>query len=110
MNNGQKNINSFSFKTDLGLVEIGGPVPDIHEKPAALIIDLGGNDLYKGKVAAGVDGKCSIVFDLGGDDVYLGEDFTQASGVWGIGVLFDLKGDDLIIRSVEGALVGENQK
>ena len=95
INNGQKNINSFSFKTDLGLVEIGGAVSDIHEKPAALIIDLGGNDLYKGKVAAGADGKCSIVLDLGGDDVYLGEDFTQASGVWGIGVLFDLEGDDL---------------
>jgi len=95
MNNRQKNISSFSFRTDLGLVEIGGAVSDVHEKPATLIIDLGGNDLYKGKIASGADGKCSIVLDLGGDDVYLGEDFTQASGVWGIGVLFDLKGDDL---------------
>ncbi|MBW1888165.1 MAG: hypothetical protein JRI52_07435, partial [Deltaproteobacteria bacterium] len=40
-----ESINSFSFKTDLGLVEIGGTGNDRHEKHATLIIDLGGNDL-----------------------------------------------------------------
>lgn len=89
-----ENVSSFSFMTDLGLVEIGGISSDVHENHAALIIDLGGDDLYKGEIASGTDGKCSIVLDLDGDDVYLGENYTQASGFWGVGVLFDLKGND----------------
>ena len=90
-----KSINSFSFKTDLGLVEIGGTGNNRHEKRAALIIDLGGNDLYLGKIASGTDGKCAIVLDLDGDDTYLGEDYTQGAGLWGIGILYDLAGNDL---------------
>ncbi|MGA1871607.1 MAG: HEAT repeat domain-containing protein [bacterium] len=91
----EEKVNSFSVMTDLGLVEIGGTGPDVHEKDAILIIDCGGNDLYRGGVASGVNGKCSIVLDLEGNDSYLGERYTQACGFWGIGVLFDLKGDDL---------------
>lgn len=89
------NIRSFSFTTDLGVVEIGGPDSDLHESQAALVIDLGGNDSYRGRTASGMNGKCSIVLDLDGDDIYLGEDYTQGSGFWGIGVLWDLKGNDL---------------
>ena len=90
-----KNVSSFSINTSLGLVEIGGPGADIHENHAALIIDLGGNDLYRGKIASGADCMGSVVLDLAGNDIYLGEDNTQASGVWGVGILFDLEGDDL---------------
>ena len=90
-----KNVSSFSFMTGLGPVKIGGPGPDVYENDEILIIDLGGNDFYKGKVASGIDGKCSIVLDLEGDDVYLGKDYTQASGIWGVGILFDLGGNDL---------------
>lgn len=92
---GQKDVDSFSVMTEMGLVEIGGTDSDVHEKNAALIIDLGGDDLYKGQVGAGVNGKCGIVLDLGGNDTYLGKEYTQACGVWGVGVLFDLAGDDL---------------
>jgi len=91
----QKNVSSFSFMTDLGLVEIGGKGPDVHQDAATLIIDFGGNDVYKGKTASGTNGKCSLVLDLDGDDVYLGEECTQGSGIWGIGILYDLKGNDL---------------
>ncbi|MDY7038626.1 MAG: hypothetical protein SV375_21050, partial [Thermodesulfobacteriota bacterium] len=90
-----KNVSSFSINTGLGLVEIGGTGADIHQKHAALIIDLGGNDLYRGKIASSAECMCSVVLDLAGHDVYLGEDNTQASGVWGVGILFDLEGDDL---------------
>ncbi|MFH0844869.1 MAG: CbiQ family ECF transporter T component, partial [Pseudomonadota bacterium] len=89
---GYRGIRSFSFMTDLGLVEIGGIGSDVHEKDAILIIDLGGNDLYRGKVASGAEGKCAVVLDLSGDDTYLGEDQTQGSGFWGIGILWDLSG------------------
>jgi len=92
---GYKEVASFSLMTPLGLVRIGGTSNDVHEGNPTLILDLGGNDLYKGKVASGNDGKCGIVLDLGGDDVYLGENNTQASGLWGVGVLFDLRGNDL---------------
>ncbi len=88
-------VTSFSFKTDLGMVSIGGTGPDRHSGGSALIIDLGGDDLYEGRVASGNDGKSGIVLDLAGNDVYLGGDCTQGSGNWGIGILIDLKGDDL---------------
>jgi len=88
-------VTSFSFMTEIGLVVVGGKGPDVHEREAALIIDLGGNDLYRGKVASGRDGRCALVIDLEGDDLYVGEDLTQGSGVWGIGILLDIQGDDL---------------
>jgi HEAT repeat protein len=94
LDQGQKNVNSFSFMTDLGLVEIGGTGADVHESHATLIIDLGGNDIYNGKIASGSDGKSAVVIDLSGDDVYMGDKFTQGSGVWGVGILFDLDGND----------------
>jgi HEAT repeat protein len=92
---GYKEVASFSLMTPLGVMRIGGTSNDVHEGNPILVLDLGGNDLYKGKVASGGDGKCGIVLDLDGDDVYLGGDNTQGSGLWGVGVLFDLKGNDL---------------
>jgi hypothetical protein len=90
-----RDIASLSFETPTGRVEIGGLGPDIHNRPATLIIDLGGDDIYHGPVASGLEGGCGIVLDLAGDDVYLGDDFTQGCGHWGIGILLDLKGNDL---------------
>ena len=87
-------VKSCSFMTDLGLVEIGGPEKDVHQSKAALIIDLAGNDLYQGQIAAGVNG-CALVLDLSGNDSYLGESATQGWGFWGIGILNDLSGDDV---------------
>lgn len=88
-------VDSFSFRTGLGSVKIGGVGPDVHEGDSILVLDLGGDDLYRGKIASGTDGRGAVIVDLSGDDVYLGGDYTQASGLWGIGVLFDLKGNDL---------------
>jgi hypothetical protein len=90
-----RDLPSVSLETPAGRVEIGGRGPDVHHRPATLIIDLGGDDIYQGPVASGLQGRCAIVLDLGGDDVYLGDDFTQGCGHWGIGILLDLKGDDL---------------
>ncbi len=87
-------VESLSFTTTLGRVIIGGVGSDIHHQEASLVIDLGGNDFYRGKFASGRHGKCSIVLDLDGDDHYIGEDLTQGAGFWGIGILFDLQGND----------------
>lgn len=94
-NDPQTSIPSCSFMTPQGRVKIGGRGPDAHEGDAALIIDAGGDDLYRGKVASGREGKCAVVIDLAGNDVYLGEALTQGAGFWGVGVLLDAAGDDL---------------
>jgi len=86
---------SLSFMTPIGRVVIGGTGPDIHEGEAALVLDLGGDDLYRGPVASGRDGKCSLVLDLRGNDSYIGGDLSQGAGLRGIGILWDMGGDDL---------------
>jgi hypothetical protein len=90
----KKGVESLSFDTTIGKVIIGGVGSDIHHQEASLVIDLGGNDFYRGKFASGRHGKCSVVLDLDGNDHYIGEDLTQGVGFWGIGILFDLQGND----------------
>ena len=90
----KEEVESLSFTTTLGRVIIGGVGSDIHQDEASLVIDLGGNDFYRGRFASGRHGKCSVVLDLDGDDRYIGEDLTQGAGFWGIGILFDLQGND----------------
>ncbi|MCC6149821.1 MAG: peptidylprolyl isomerase [Planctomycetes bacterium] len=79
----------------LGKVAIGGTGDNTYEGDDFIaIIDLGGNDIYKGRVASGIGlpGKAplSFVLDLAGDDRYMGEDFTQGFGFNGVGILWDL--------------------
>ena len=80
--------------TALGRVEIGGPGPDEHDADAVLVIDVGGDDVYRGETAFGRNSACSIVLDLDGDDMYLGENGAQGSGIRGIGILWDVAGND----------------
>lgn len=69
----------FSQSTPYGRVIVGGPEPDIYDPSAptlsgdiALLIDLGGDDVYR--VQAGgnqsPNNPVSVLIDLGGDDVY----------------------------------------
>ncbi len=71
--------------------EIGGPQPSI-------VVDLGGGDRWSGRLAVsnGPTDPLSVVIDLGGDDVYDGgeESFGMGCGVFGLGGLFDLAGND----------------
>jgi hypothetical protein len=82
------------FDTDAGLVVIGGPGRTVYEDGAALIIDLGGDDVYGGGVGGGVDGRAAVVIDLSGDDVYLAGDHALGAGFLGVGILVDMEGDD----------------
>lgn len=66
-----------------------------HATPAALIIDLGGNDTYtRAAVVDSPDGLVSLVLDLGGDDTYTGAAGGPASSIGGVAILVDRKGDD----------------
>jgi HEAT repeat protein len=91
------------YRRPEGWVILGGAQDDYH-RPApedVLVLDVGGNDVYKGSPAVGADGRVAVVLDLGGDDLYQGEGpFSLGAGRWGIGVLEDAAGDD-VYRSGE---------
>ena len=90
----------FDLVTPAGRIIVSGSQDDTHEEPdVLLLVDLGGNDLYKG--AAGGTSPLqpvSCVFDLSGNDRYIAEDErtpAQGSGIFGTGVLVDAAGNDL---------------
>lgn len=76
-------------------VRIFGRGSDIHtETDASLTIDLGGDDVYRGRHGAGV-GYASVCIDLGnGNDVYEPKDLSIGAGLLGIGIARDEGGDD----------------
>jgi len=77
---------------------------------AAIIIDPGGNDLYIGRHGAGTLGMetFGVVLDMAGDDHYdsRGEIFSQASGIFGVGAMVDLEGNDIYSCSHYGQGAG----
>ena len=84
-----------AFDCPWGKIVIGGMGDNTYEGDDFIaIIDLGGNDIYKGRVASGIGlpghSPLSFLLDLGGDDRYMGEDFTQGFGFNGVGILWDL--------------------
>ncbi|MBL8004267.1 MAG: hypothetical protein JNL36_04125 [Candidatus Kapabacteria bacterium] len=84
--------------TPLGTVRVTGSENDMITSQDLLCIDLGGNDRYRGRFASSVpiDQPISVVIDLDGNDVFDGSDtiHTMGSGLFGIGCLIDLKGND----------------
>jgi len=96
--------------TDQGTVVIGGTGTTYYGRGAALIIDLGGDDVYDCRENADepmngnggmhpVGGALpsdpvAVVIDLEGDDVYLGGHHSFGAGFMGVGILADLAGDD----------------
>ena len=86
-------------ETSYGLILIGGPGPNAYEldRGIALIIDVGGNDLYRGMIASSAadDQGNAIVIDLNGDDTYDGAPLGLATGRLGVGLLIDHAGDDV---------------
>ncbi|MBN1592746.1 MAG: PQQ-like beta-propeller repeat protein [Candidatus Coatesbacteria bacterium] len=97
----------FEFDTPIGFVMVGGAGDNVYNELAngvrernALLIDIGGNDLYEGRSAGstGDETPMSIAIDLSGDDVYESDkDGCQGWGFFGIGVLLDFFGNDLYI-------------
>ena len=89
----------FVQETSYGLIVIGGPGPNTYEldKHIGLIVDIGGNDLYRGMIAssANEDQGNAVVVDLNGDDTYDGAPLGLATGRLGVGLLIDYAGDDV---------------
>jgi hypothetical protein len=85
-------------QTSYGTIIVGGTGPNTYalEQGAALIIDLGGNDTYRGMAGASpnTDLGNSIVVDVEGQDTYQAGPFGLATGRLGVGILIDHSGND----------------
>ncbi len=83
---------------------IGGPWDNVYTGDFAIIIDLGGNDIYEGR-AAGAVGELgypiSLLIDLGGDDVYRNYNklVNQGAALFGSALLWDISGNDFYAAS-----------
>ena len=84
-------------KTEIGRIIIGGHGQTIYRENSAVIIDLGGDDIYYNNAGSSTrKNPISILVDLSGNDKYIStQPFTQGSGILGTGILIDLSGDDL---------------
>ncbi|MEM6368444.1 MAG: hypothetical protein AAF851_09080 [Myxococcota bacterium] len=112
-------LDPLEFDTPIGRVALHLQTnSDLHELAGdvALFIDAAGDDHYLGRIAANTDPRvpAAVVIDLGGNDRYgpdayeltdpslpfetvLGAEnsFSQGFGLLGVGLLYDLQGDDL---------------
>jgi len=90
--------------TPIGKVMVGGAGPNTYREDAALILDLGGDDLYLNNAGGTRPGvPVALVIDWGGNDRYISaENFSQGAGVLGAGILIDLGGDDTFV-SLDGS-------
>ena len=88
----------YKKETRHGLILIGGKGPNTYDikVPVALLIDLGGNDVYKGQLAASYDSghPNSVLIDLAGNDRYECDEMGLATGRLGVGLVYDVEGDD----------------
>jgi hypothetical protein len=89
----------YFIDTPMGAVAIGGPGPTQYHRDLFVVIDLGGDDQYRGRVAAASqlwNRPVSLCLDLGGSDVYSCEDpLNQGAALLGCALLIDLgAGDD----------------
>jgi hypothetical protein len=86
-------------ETPYGLIVIGGPGPNTYEldERFAIVIDVGGDDVYRGTIASGADVMhgISVVIDLAGNDTYHAAPFGLATGRLGVGLLIDRAGNDV---------------
>lgn len=94
----------YETETPIGKVIAGGDGPNVYRADAALILDLGGDDLYLNNAGGTRPGMpVAMVIDWGGNDSYISkENFSQAAGVLGSGVLIDLGGNDTFV-SLDGS-------
>lgn len=80
----------------LGDVVIGSSDANEYRLDAAVVIDLGGDDVYHERVAgARPDRPAAMLIDLGGDDRYQATlPFAQGAALLGVALLADLEGND----------------
>lgn len=95
-------IERTEWPTPLGPIRLLGPGDDVDEagvEPALLEVDLGGDDVHRGRhaVPASLTRPISLAVDLAGNDRYEAgsTNGTLGCGLFGLGALIDLGGDDV---------------
>lgn len=87
-------VGTIRFETAGVICVLGGVGPNEHtDRDAVLTIDLGGDDIYRGRHGAGV-GYASVLLDLSGDDRYQVSDLNVGAAILGVGIAADFGGDD----------------
>lgn len=96
------------IETPYGAIVVAGHGNDIHEQDAALILDLGGDDLYFNNLASATATiPSALILDFAGNDVYESyEPYTLACGMLGAGILLDDGGQDNYVVSRYGLAAG----
>jgi HEAT repeat protein len=89
----------YAESDEWGRMVVGGVGNNVYDGDFTVIIDLGGDDVYRGRYAGALGelgNSYSIVIDLNGDDYYdsRGQPVSHGAGFLGIGVLQDCDGDD----------------
>lgn len=116
---GGKESNTYELDkmTDVAcVIDLGGNDTYIEgvvamERPVLVVMDLVGNDVYRG-TKPGIQGGSllgvSMLLDLEGDDLYQAGDLAQGSSMGGVGILIDYAGNDRYIgsRRVQGHSIG----
>ncbi|RYG26392.1 hypothetical protein EON82_03465 [bacterium] len=95
------NLPTAVFRSRGIVIELSGVGSQVHgRRDVGLCIDLGGDDRYTGRYAAGA-GYAGVLIDLGGNDRYYGSDLNLGAGLIGVGLLYDLSGEDVYaVRSI----------
>ncbi len=86
----------FFKHTKYGDIIVGGPGPNVYTADAAIVIDIGGDDVYLNN-AGGTYGNVffALCSDFGGDDIYRGTGILrQGAAMMGCGILIDTEGND----------------
>ena len=105
-------VQSATFDSPIGRIAIGGPGNDLYVGSYAIIIDVGGNDVYnlstqRSNRSSSLHVQCII--DLDGHDTYRAGDHALGSGFAGAGILIDRRGNDVYVAgdySLGSGLVG----
>lgn len=90
----------YSQNTEWGTIIFGGDGNDRYEQPAAVIIDIGGDDFYvnRREQPKPVKTPFSIIIDCAGNDRYSSYEYGyQGCGVMGVGMIVDMSGNDLYV-------------
>ena len=83
------------METEGGVFVIAGDGDDVHREDLDVLIDLGGDDWYLSNAGGARDGRpAALCVDLDGDDHYDAKFSPQGGGFLGAGALVDLSGDD----------------
>ena len=91
---------NMNIMTPIGRIVLSGINDDVHDyNDAVLVIDFGGNDLYKGAAGStpSLNTGVSLLIDFEGDDKYINEDEympSQGAAIFGAAMLYDIKGND----------------